>query len=942
MEIDRDTFDAISKMLSSMGPNSELECKYKGDIDRDAFTKLIQYCKSTGMSEKIHEDQLDIFCQLPTSPVTYRISLNGRDAISLYCKTNNLPQDVTIINKKNVKGIKKIPLEDLGFVVDLKTEVPCDDITKQEIMTRVYTLDKGYRYKKRFSYEDKNVRYDFSLVKTSKINRQFLCHKGFATSGVVSAKETYEAEVEYMNAKPMKKGKVSKTSDDSFESLVQAMLQIVMVIKNEKNFVSSSAKEAVLQNYLNLVYGNNVNKEELKTSPRSYFAAPQPVTLERQNIVKHDVGVVSIQKDYTVTEKADGERCLMFVNNDGRCYFIDSRLNLRFTGVKLNNLVNTLIDGEYITHDVVGDYVNMYGIFDVYFYNSQNVKNKPLVPDRINIMKEIEKKFQSKFDNEGKLEIFTKTFLYGDDIFKLAKTILQDTPKFAYKIDGLIFTPAYFAVGANHASEQAPASFGTWDKVFKYKPPEENTIDFLVQFGMLFAKDNKLIQEVELFVGYNPSFWERIKPIDVIEGKLKRQEGYIAKRFEPADITDGSASSAYLEINPDKTIACINGDIINDNTIVEFAWHNNNWVPTRVRKDKTELFKKQGMSRTANDIKSAMNTWRSIREPVTHEMITGDVTITEQDINDDDMDTYYFRSIARDKMATKKMLDFHNHWIKKTQLIQKYKGKSIFDIACGQAGDLNKWVSAGFKHIVGIDYSRDNIENPSVGAYSRTLRKLGKTSNIKYIYLTLDGGRVLDKAYFDTLKVEDDKKVALCAWGYEKSNSKRLQEYYKFVKPGSFDVVSCQFAIHYFFESDNKLNSFLHNVNTYLAPGGYFIGTCLDGKELKRKFEQEGNELSGIKNGRHIWNVRRKGENEIEIYMESIGKRFKEYLVDFDVLVDKLAKYNIVLDQPIKSFKTAFEEAMHDESMANITSEMSDVEKTYSFLNSYFVFRKQA
>lgn len=204
MEIDRNTFDSISKMMSSMGPNSELECKYKGDIDRDAFTKLIQYCKSTGMSEKIHEDQLDIFCQLPTSPVTYRISLSGRDVISLYCKTNNLPQDVTIINKRNVKGIKKIPLEDLGFVVDLKTEEPCDDITKQEIMTRVYTLDKGYRYKKRFSYEDKNVRYDFSLVKTSKNNRQFLCHKGFATSGVVSAKETYEAEVEYMNAKPKK------------------------------------------------------------------------------------------------------------------------------------------------------------------------------------------------------------------------------------------------------------------------------------------------------------------------------------------------------------------------------------------------------------------------------------------------------------------------------------------------------------------------------------------------------------------------------------------------------------------------------------------------------------------------------------------------------------------------------------------------------------------
>ena len=58
------------------------------------------------------------------------------------------------------------------------------------------------------------------------------------------------------------------------------------------------------------------------------------------------------------------------------------------------------------------------------------------------------------------------------------------------------------------------------------------------------------------------------------------------------------------------------------------------------------------------------------------------------------------------------MMDFHNHWIKRKCLIEKYKGDMLFDIACGKAGDLYKWIDAGIKKVIGIDYSIDNIENP--------------------------------------------------------------------------------------------------------------------------------------------------------------------------------------------------------------------------------------
>ena len=60
------------------------------------------------------------------------------------------------------------------------------------------------------------------------------------------------------------------------------------------------------------------------------------------------------------------------------------------------------------------------------------------------------------------------------NLFTACDSILQkDDDLFDYETDGLIFTPAY---------EPAPSETfkTTWDKSFKWKPPEFNTIDFLV------------------------------------------------------------------------------------------------------------------------------------------------------------------------------------------------------------------------------------------------------------------------------------------------------------------------------------------------------------------------------------------------------------------------------------------------------------------------------
>ena len=53
-------------------------------------------------------------------------------------------------------------------------------------------------------------------------------------------------------------------------------------------------------------------------------------TLLMKNIipVSDDIDIPNIRKQYTVTEKADGERRLMFISSKGKCYFIDTNMNV--------------------------------------------------------------------------------------------------------------------------------------------------------------------------------------------------------------------------------------------------------------------------------------------------------------------------------------------------------------------------------------------------------------------------------------------------------------------------------------------------------------------------------------------------------------------------------------------------------------------------------------
>ena len=103
--------------------------------------------------------------------------------------------------------------------------------------------------------------------------------------------------------------------------------------------------------------------------PQNYFLSYQPVTLQLKHLnTKPEFGELSILSKtvYSVTDKADGERHLLFVDDKKDLYLINNRHSVKYIG-KTEKQANTVIDGEFIKYDKYGELINKFMCFDIYF-----------------------------------------------------------------------------------------------------------------------------------------------------------------------------------------------------------------------------------------------------------------------------------------------------------------------------------------------------------------------------------------------------------------------------------------------------------------------------------------------------------------------------------------------------------------------------------------------
>ena len=92
--------------------------------------------------------------------------------------------------------------------------------------------------------------------------------------------------------------------------------------------VSVVEQNETAQAYMSLIHGKGyVPKKYLY--PKN-FIGPSSYTLQMENIIPESdiMNVPNIRKDFVVTDKADGERRLMFIDTKGRIYLIDTNMSL--------------------------------------------------------------------------------------------------------------------------------------------------------------------------------------------------------------------------------------------------------------------------------------------------------------------------------------------------------------------------------------------------------------------------------------------------------------------------------------------------------------------------------------------------------------------------------------------------------------------------------------
>ena len=263
--------------------------------------------------------------------------------------------------------VNNVDNRDFNFRVSLQKEklFSEDDENIQTLLSEWSNKKKMFRYISRntLTHKDFPVKIDVSIIKNSKKRgRQYIPEYNFIDSGTLTSSESYEIEIEVDNEQILNMLAIVKEKEKKQSPLVIEKFISVELVKNlkknikfvlcglqETNYpVSYPEQDSAVQDYMRILWKDKY-KEETRVYPKN-FIGPSQLTLQMQNIIptESNIDIPNIRTNYTVTEKADGTRKLLFINSKGKIYFITTNMTVQFTGSQTPTkaIYNTIIDGE--------------------------------------------------------------------------------------------------------------------------------------------------------------------------------------------------------------------------------------------------------------------------------------------------------------------------------------------------------------------------------------------------------------------------------------------------------------------------------------------------------------------------------------------------------------------------------------------------------------------
>jgi len=528
-----------------------------------------------------------------------RLEIVGADMIEIYCKTNSLEalKNTPAANKKlkftqkkpapraigpfiNGKNMPFIDFKDFNFRVSSQFEIVYPITSENESIRKIMNdwnpASKHFRSinRVRFTLPGSVVAVDISIVKSNrtyskklgdgKFKKIPIPYQTIQEAEVFSNAEIYEIELELDNdaitiLMDSRKRKIEDLVQEVMTQIRAAVRTVLSGLQGTPYPISYLEQEDVIRDYMRCMHGDKwvagkVDEESLNREkfPFPYFIGPSSITLQMEHIVpSNNTTSPNIALDYTVTEKADGQRALLYISKKGKIYMINNNLNVMFTGAmtEAKECFDSILDGEYIDYGKRTSsrtFLHLFAAFDIYFIGSRKDRSVRELAFCTNLRVEDEnlyrlnllEKFVSKLRIQSVVEkqaclfqIRCKTFYRGimsgsgsgpsknvvrspkeegeveeeievmeeKTIFEGVEMIWSRREMFEYEIDGLIFTPMNMGVGGDVPGKASPMMKFKWNRSFKWKPPHYNTIDFLVSTKKdKFGKDlirNKILTD---------------------------------------------------------------------------------------------------------------------------------------------------------------------------------------------------------------------------------------------------------------------------------------------------------------------------------------------------------------------------------------------------------------------------------------------------------------
>jgi len=1018
--LSQDFLNNIKDKLQNVKSTNEAEISILQITSLTIFNNMLKSFKKRSLQNNLKiksENSLDVLYNYDNNGLSsYRISVNELENINniisnIYERENHvvfaLLSSYILQKKENILIIEKIKNTDnmfvdtpnnLKFRLSDEKKVDIEQVKKLQYLNNKERNKIIFRFKNRLSlliFEDENIKIstDLTFVKTT--NKAVYINRG---------KETYELEVEMLFKKDI------KNLDKKYITMfINEVIYLMKIIQNTEEIISIDETENVLTKLKQLTK----SADNIKGLP-----AVQTVSAEVIHITD------TIPNDYSVTDKADGERHFLMIFNKN-VYLISNNLVVKkikeYNKKEIENYEDTILDGEYIFIKKYQKF--MFLGFDILFHQGKDIREEMLLTKRYELLndvtmklfdqtksinkyngdfdvKKIEKYYQKDIKeyvsimneilnkSNKKNIILSKYFIFPIgghpvEIYLYSKLIWDEYVNAPYLLDGLIYTP--IKQKYNIISSTIVKS------TFKWKPSSKNSIDFYVLYekdqdtkqilnvydnsieepdelniddkGEIQKEKNKIYRILNLYVGKN----ENGKETPVLF--QKEEKNYIA--------------NIYLTNNE---VRDIEGNIIEDKTVVEFAYDKNlpehfRWIPLRTRMDKTDIVLKY-QKKYGNAEWVSNKTWKSMMDSIeisdiellskldTYEKHSTYLKskITAKSIEQMRQENKYYQE--KNELA-KQMRQFHNFI--KSNIIYTYcslsynkKKMDILDIGCGVGGDINKFYHARVGSYIGIDIDYGNLFSAGDSAtsrYNNFKKKFPNFTDMKFIQASASVQFDLNNqnATIGNMK-DENKKLIMNTFG-EDENSKNYK---------TFDIMNAQFTIHYYFENDNSLNNFLNNVKKHLRQHGFLLVTTFDANIVHNTFNKDGKinaeYMSSDGNNSILYDINRLYPSNtknlkqtglaIDVLMKWINQEdyYKEYLVEPSFLIESMDKIGLSLIET-DTFKNLFDNYkdylnnyVKNESIDNTKKFLMTTAKyydenfknfhSYSFLFRYYIFQK--